>query len=48
MYYALETTNNNIKEPRGLKHLKIKDKVNYYNYTDGFISTIIFDIFTKL
>ena len=37
-----------IKEPRGMKLLKINDEVNYYNFTAKDLSTLIFDTFTKL
>ena len=44
MQQYFEMSINNIKEPRGLKLLKIKDEVNFYNFTDKFLSTLIFDI----
>ena len=36
-----------IKEPRGMKLLKNNDEVNFYNFTDKDLSTLIFDTFTK-
>ena len=40
----LEMSITNIKEPRRLKLYKTKDEVNFYNFTDGFNSMILFDL----
>ena len=36
------------KKSTGMKLLKSNDKVNFYNITDGFLSTLILNTYAKL